>query len=100
MGNYQRRWHEIYLSSKRIMNTTILQKCLDELSKESPKLDYIRGMIETLLAITESPKTVHITKPEPQHMHHVPTNIIEGVPTLSASMIDRVKKSAAESLES
>ncbi len=52
MGYYARGWNEIYLSSTRIMSQTILQKCLDELEKESPKLDYIRGMIETLLAIT------------------------------------------------
>ena len=37
------------------MITTILQKCLDELSKESPDLSYIRGMIEVLLATQEKP---------------------------------------------
>ena len=31
------------------MNTKILQKCLDELKKEQPNVDYIRGMLETLV---------------------------------------------------
>lgn len=33
------------------MQTNILQKCVDELGKESPKLDYVRGMLETLIEI-------------------------------------------------
>ena len=32
------------------MITTILEKCLAELGKESPDISYIRGMIEVLLA--------------------------------------------------
>lgn len=36
------------------MNTNILKKCLEELSKEGPKLDYIRGMLETLIEMQES----------------------------------------------
>lgn len=29
------------------MNKKILQKCLEELSKEEPRIDYIKGMLET-----------------------------------------------------
>ncbi len=32
------------------MQTNILQKCVDELGKENPKLDYVRGMLETLIS--------------------------------------------------
>ncbi len=35
------------------MQPTILKKCIDELSKDSPKLDYIRGMLETLYEMLE-----------------------------------------------
>lgn len=33
------------------MNYKILKRVLDELNKETPKLDYIRGMVETLLSL-------------------------------------------------
>lgn len=35
------------------MNPSILQKCLDELSKSegAPNIDYVRGMLETLIAM-------------------------------------------------
>lgn len=36
-------------------NNTILQKCVDELKAENPDLSYIRGMIETLIAVAEKP---------------------------------------------
>lgn len=38
------------------MNNTILKKCLEELEKESPRLDYIRGMIETLIELSVAGK--------------------------------------------
>ena len=44
------------------MNTSILQKCLDELQKENPKLDYIRGMIETIIEMS-TPYPIKITPP-------------------------------------
>lgn len=34
------------------MNTSILQKCLEELNKESPKIEYIKGMLETFIALS------------------------------------------------
>lgn len=37
------------------MNITgIIKKCLDELEKESPKLDYIRGMLETVVEVQQA----------------------------------------------
>ena len=33
------------------MQQTILQKCVEELTKETPDLSYIRGMLETLIAL-------------------------------------------------
>ncbi len=33
------------------MSNTILQKCLAELEKDNPRIDYIRGMLETLIEL-------------------------------------------------
>ena len=38
------------------MNINILKKVSEELNKESPKLDYIRGMVETLIEMQEETK--------------------------------------------
>lgn len=42
------------------MNPNILKKCIEELSSEKPKLDYVRGMLEVLYDIcnNNTPKTV------------------------------------------
>ena len=37
------------------MHTAILQKAVDELKKESPRLDYICGLLETLIEISPKP---------------------------------------------
>lgn len=34
------------------MNTNILQKCVDELKKETPNLSYVQGMLETVIEMT------------------------------------------------
>lgn len=36
------------------MNTTTLQKCVDELKKESPDIRYILGMLETYIELNAS----------------------------------------------
>lgn len=33
------------------MNIPILQKCVDELAKSEPDLSYVRGMLETIIAM-------------------------------------------------
>lgn len=35
----------------------VIQKCVDELNKEAPRIDYIRGMLESLLVMNE-PSTI------------------------------------------
>ncbi len=41
------------------MNVIILQKCLEELSKpdDTANIDYVRGMLETLIAMTPQETT-------------------------------------------
>lgn len=34
------------------MNTTVLNKCVDELKKPEPNISYVLGMIETLIAMS------------------------------------------------
>ncbi len=36
------------------MNTNILRKCVEELKQESPKIDYILGMLETVIELSTS----------------------------------------------
>lgn len=31
------------------MNINVLKKCLDELNKESPRLEYVKGILETFI---------------------------------------------------
>ncbi len=46
------------------MNTGILRKVLEELEKESPRLDYIRGMVETLVEMQGSiPSRLMVVSP-------------------------------------
>lgn len=46
------------------MNTRILQKCLDELKKDSPNVDYLRGMLETLVEMGDQVVPARIVIPE------------------------------------
>ena len=61
------------------MNNTVLQKVLDELNKESPSIDYLRGMLETLIA-TQHPPVIIPTQPAIQPNPWVPqTPWISGI---------------------
>jgi len=39
------------------MNTSLLKKCLDELSSEKPRLDYMKGILETLIEMSSGLST-------------------------------------------
>lgn len=46
------------------MKRNLLQKCLDELLKPEPKLDYIRGILETLTEMEpEEPAKISLHPP-------------------------------------
>ena len=36
----------------------VIRKCVDELAKEAPRLDYVRGMLDTILSMNEAVKPV------------------------------------------
>lgn len=71
----------------------ILKKCLEELSKESPKLDYVRGMLEVLIEQDVKPEVPPISftpvqqKPINPHVnpHGLPDN--PGMDLLSGKKI-------------
>lgn len=70
---------------------TILEKCLIELNKEEIDASYIRGMIETLLAMQEKPSGILISGGTPTSSY-VATPIV----TDDASILDaRAKASIA-----
>jgi hypothetical protein len=66
------------------MNRKIIQKVIAELNKENPKLDYVRGILETLLEslpeniiasvpyITPTSTTVDLSKLYPQSKKELP----------------------------
>lgn len=45
------------------MHSKILEKCLVELQKPEPKLDYVRGMLETLIDLDSKDVTTPIINP-------------------------------------
>jgi hypothetical protein len=43
------------------MNTQILVKCLEELKKETPNIEYIKGMLETLIMLSGATIPTYVT---------------------------------------
>jgi hypothetical protein len=72
----------------------ILQKCLDELSKESPKLDYVRGMLETLI---EMQTPINIKKTFAETVGPANPIITTGLPPMPN--LEKIKAIAAESMQ-
>ena len=58
------------------MNTSILVKCVEELKKKEPKIDYILGMLETVIEMSgvAVPSTI---------AHTVSREVEKEIPTLS-----------------
>lgn len=104
------------------MNNAILQKCLAELEKGEPRLDYVRGMLETLIALDEgrvswrlpieevkkwagSTGTNEIEMREDVLVGEnkkplfPPVELIEGLPPMSPAMVAQVKQKAQASID-
>jgi len=69
------------------MNTNILKKCIDELKKEKPEIQYVLGMLETLYEMQPQTASVSIT-PTPKKE---PNNNID-----EAAMLDAKAKAALD----
>lgn len=61
------------------MNTQILNKCIEELKKETPDLSYIRGILETLVDSTPIATTYS------PGITYQPQQVFPGVVTTSQS---------------
>jgi hypothetical protein len=57
------------------MNTKILQKVLDELKKDTPSHDYIRGLVETLVDI-EYPINTPVVSPVTDNFYTKSVNTV------------------------
>ena len=45
------------------MNTNVLQKCVDELKKEQPNIQYVLGMLETVIELSVARPMLPTTYP-------------------------------------
>lgn len=78
---------------------TILQKAVDELAKEQPNIPYIRGMLETVLAMGVAPVTT-----TPASSQIFPTGAINTAPPvvnldIPVVNVDLIKKIAEQSAQ-
>ena len=62
------------------MNVNVIRKCLDELVKVEPRLDYVQGMLETLIELNE---TVSTTAMAPYVVSPIVTTHVDSDPGLS-----------------
>lgn len=60
----------------------VIKKCVEEFSQENPRLDYIRGMLDTLLSMN-GVEVVPVTK-----------EIIQGQPLDEAAILDAKARTA------
>ncbi len=93
------------------MNNNILKKALEELSKDSPKLDYVRGMLETLIEITEAKPGAIVTTANSMsgfaagntspNYHSVPNTATEEsmLDAMAISNLEKIRNIAARSVE-
>jgi len=56
------------------MNTNILQKCVDELKKETPNLSYVQGMLETVIEMTATQMSNIPYSPNVVNVPYAPSN--------------------------
>lgn len=93
------------------MNTKILQKILDELSKETPDISYVKGILQTLLDLAdEGSKTVTnkvaigMNNPvalDKDSNQEKPKNSDEGsmMDTIAKAKVAQIKRLAEQGLE-
>lgn len=84
---------------------SVIQKCVDELAKDNPRLDYVRGMLDTLLSMNESPRaadTIAATSSiGPNRVVPVVTVTDEGsaLDAVATFSVDKIKALADKSTE-
>lgn len=78
------------------MNTNILNKCVEELKKENPKLDYVLGMLETIIEMSQvvtvnNPTNQTQTYPSTNATFAISNNTTTGTVTLSDEEITQAE---------
>lgn len=76
----------------------IIQKVVDELAKDAPKLDYIRGMLETVLVMNQQPVENRLVGRTPA-FEAVNTGSIPVSPATEADMLDAQARAAIEKVQ-
>lgn len=80
----------------------ILQKAVEELAKDSPNIAYVRGMLDTLLAMNTPQAQIEQMKSKVvEHLAAAPvftpmSPVIEGMPPMPS--VEVIKKLAEESV--
>lgn len=59
------------------MNKNILQKCIDALKNEKPNIDYVLGMLETLVEMSDTPTLASFPTPIPTQVYKAPANHVD-----------------------
>jgi hypothetical protein len=65
------------------MNRKVIQKIIDELGKESPRLDYIRGVLETLFESLPS----DVNKDVDKSLDKIFNSVVTAVPAIGEGTI-------------
>jgi len=78
---------------------SVIQKCVEELAKDSPRLDYVRGMLDTLLSMNEQPVQVLATSAayKPVEVRAGVMPLVDGIPPVQP--LDKIKKIAEASAQ-
>lgn len=74
------------------MNTAILRKCIVELQQPEPRLDYIRGMLETLVEVTDKESEKYL---EQKNIYQPPYTITSNPTTTNEAAIMEARARAA-----
>ena len=84
------------------MNTEILTKCLKELGEQSPRIDYVRGMLETLIAMqpkaynNEETARKELTKTMPPTHAPGEAGLLDA---MAMANLEKIRNIAAKSVE-
>ena len=77
----------------------VIRKCLEELNSESPNIDYVRGMLDTLLAMSEGPALAQKTL-DNDSKHLMDKGFKVNLPPLNeAQVLDAKARASLETLK-
>lgn len=82
------------------MNTTILKKCLAELQSATPRLEYIEGMLETLIEMNTAGSSNGRTEDlGPSDVGSIPTPATRNIPQDEAAMLEARARAAVQTIK-